>query len=197
MATGCHGPVTARLFSVTPFPHSQHSQRCFENVRDVHSLRTYSPGPQVQEINLVLEEIYRKWWGWERGKQLSRNTRPLHMSSGPPYHNGHRHENGTETVRGPDQQISIFSIHPWFAFYHVFQRTWGQRDQISMLKQAQVDHYRFQHQLKGKMSCGWKHETFGPGVSARTSSGQNTLTESAAASTSDSEACGLPSVSLP
>lgn len=40
MATGRHGPVTARLFSVTPFPHSQHTQRCFENVSDVYSLRT-------------------------------------------------------------------------------------------------------------------------------------------------------------
>lgn len=34
-----------------------------------------------------------------------------------------------------------------------------------MLKQVQVDHYRFQHQLTGKMSCGWKHEAFGAGVS--------------------------------
>lgn len=57
-----------------------------------------------------------------------------------------------------------------------------------MLKQAQVDHYRFQHQLTGKMSCAWKHETFGAGISARTSSDQNTLTESAATSTSNSEA---------
>lgn len=59
-----------------------------------------------------------------------------------------------------------------------------------MLKQAQVDHYRFQHQLTGKMSCGWKHETSEAGVSAWTSSDQNTPTESAATSTSDSEACG-------
>lgn len=65
-----------------------------------------------------------------------------------------------------------------------------------MLKQAQVDHYRFQHQLTEKMSCGWKHETFGAGVSARTSSDQNTTTERAARSTSDSEMCRLLSVSL-
>lgn len=139
-----------------------------------------------------LEEIYRKWWGRERGRHLSRDTRPLHISSGLPYHNGHMHENGTEIVQGPDQQISTFSIHPWFAFYQVLQRTWGERDQISLLKQAQGDHYRFQHQLTGKMSCGWKHETFGAGILD-----QNTLTESAATSTSDSEAHRLLSVSLP
>lgn len=39
------------------------------------------------------------------------------------------------------------------------------RDQLSMLKQAPVDHYRFQHQLTGKMSRGWKHEALGGGVS--------------------------------
>lgn len=66
-----------------------------------------------------------------------------------------------------------------------------------MLKQAQVEHYGFQHQLTGKMSCGWKHETFGAGVSARTSSDQNTLTESTATSTSDSEASRLLSISSP
>lgn len=192
MATGCHSPVTARLFSVTAFPHSQHTQRCFENARDVYSLRTYSPGLCIQEINLVLEKIYRKWWRRKRGKHLSRDTRPLQISSGLLYHNGHMHENGTETVRGLHEQISIFSIQPWFAFYQVLQRTWGERDQISMLKQAQGDHDRFQHQLTGKMSCGRKHETFGAGISD-----QNTLTESAATSTSDSEACWLLSASLP
>lgn len=39
-----------------------------------------------------------------------------------------------------------------------------------MLKQAQGDHDRFQHQLTGKMSCGRKRETFGGGISD-----QNTL----------------------
>lgn len=103
MATGCHGPVTSHLLSVTAFPHSQHTGRCFENVRDAYILRTYSPGLQVQEISLVLEKIYGKWWGEKRGNQLSRDTKPLHILPRPPYQSGHMHESGTEMVRDPDR----------------------------------------------------------------------------------------------
>lgn len=67
-----------------------------------------------------------------------------------------------------------------------------------MLKQAQVDHYRFQHQLTGKMSCAWKHEAFGAGVSKNIIRPKHTHAESAATpSTSDSEVCRLLSTSLP
>lgn len=102
MATGCHGPITAHVFSITAFPHSHYTEKCFENVSDAYTLRTYSPGLQVQEMSLVLEKTYGKWWEWERESQLSRGRRPLYVSSGPLYQSDHMPENGIETVRVMD-----------------------------------------------------------------------------------------------
>lgn len=69
VATGCCGPATAHLFSVTAFPRGQCTERCFENVRNgnAYTLRACSPALEVQEIGLVLEKIYGKRWEEKEG----------------------------------------------------------------------------------------------------------------------------------